>query len=594
MTTGPTVVPLSRLLVEARPATRVVAVHAGNQIDLAGLRADVAYNAQLLRQRRCRRGLLLTNDAYMGAVGLLSLIAAGAEVIVPPNDGPGSVVALSGSWDFVVCDGPRPDLEATVMLCRGHAAEGFSPTTLDPETRLSFFTSGSTGVRKRVEKRLRHLEQETAAVEALLGPLVPTAARVEATVPHQHAYGLTFRVLWPLATGRAFASRMHALWEDVLPCLGPETALITSPAHLERIDGIAPLAVDKRPSLVVSAGARLSHAAAVMAASVLGRMVTEIFGSTETGAIAWRKRDARDRPWRPLPGVDIASGPQGLLSVRAGHVPEAYEAGADRISIAPDGALHFQGRVDEIVKVEATRVSLVEVEQQLGRLPEVDEAAVILVGGSVEELAAVVVPSASGARALTCTDAFRFGRRLREALASTQPAAGLPRRWRFVDRIPVDALGKRRACDLASLFDEGPDRAPLPPKPTMAEVREMRARAGGLDLVLAIPGNLAYLEGHFPGLPIVPGVVLIDWVIELAARHLALPVAAAQMFVVKFRHVVRPGELVTLSIRYDAGRRQLGFEYRNDSQPLATGTIDIPAPAGAAPDAGRAWRARSV
>ena len=88
--------------------------------------------------------------------------------------------------------------------------------------------------------------------------------------------------------------------------------------------------------------------------------------------------------------------------------------------------------------------------------------------------------------------------------------------------------------------------------------------------------------------------MLIDWVIELAARHLALPVAAAQMFVVKFRHVVRPGELVTLSIRYDAGRRQLGFEYRNDSQPLATGTIDIPAPAGAAPDAGRAWRARSV
>jgi AMP-binding enzyme/FabA-like domain len=590
MTAGSTVVPLSRLLVDATPGTTIVAVHASEQIDLAWLRADVALNAELLRQRRCKRGLLLTNDAYIGAVGLLALISAGAEVIVPPNNGPGSVVALSGSWDFVVGDGPRPDLASHILLRRSRG-EGFALSALDPETRLSFFTSGSTGLPKRVEKRLRHLEQEAAAVEALIGPVVPTAATIEATVPHQHVYGLTFRILWPLATGRAFRSQMHALWEEVLPCLGPATALITSPAHLGRIDGIAPLAADKRPSLVLSAGAPLSDAAAVVASSVLGRAVTEIFGSTETGAIAWRRRDASDRPWRPLPGVEIASSPGGLLAIRAGHVPEAYETGADRISIEPDGALHFHGRVDEIVKVEATRVSLVEVERQLCRLNEVGEAAVILLRGSVAQLAAVVVPSASGARALACTDPFRFGRRLREALASAQPAAGLPRRWRFVERLPVDSLGKRRAADLAALFDDCLDEAPMPQKPTMPEVGEVRTGADGVELDLAIPEDLAYLEGHFPGLPIVPGVVLIDWVIELAARHLALPVEVAQTFAVKFRQVIRPGELVTLRLRYDAARRQLDFAYRNDTQPLATGTIDIPALARAAPDDRRLWRA---
>jgi 3-hydroxymyristoyl/3-hydroxydecanoyl-(acyl carrier protein) dehydratase len=258
-------------------------------------------------------------------------------------------------------------------------------------------------------------------------------------------------------------------------------------------------------------------------------------------------------------------------------VPEAYQTGADRVSIEPGGVLHFQGRADEIVKVEATRVSLVEVEQQLGRLDEVEEAAVILLGGPAEELAAIVVPSASGALALAHSDAFRFGRRLREALANTQPPAGLPRRWRFVARMPVDPLGKRRAGDLAALFDAGPDAAPMPHKPTMPEVRGMRTGAGGVELELLIPENLAYLEGHFPDLPIVPGVVLIDWVTELAVRHLALPVDAAQTFAVKFRQVMRPGELVTLSLRYEPVRRQLGFAYRNDSRPLATGTIDIPA-----------------
>jgi AMP-binding enzyme len=594
MTVGPTVVPLSRLLVDARPATTIVAVYAGEQIDLGSLRADVAYNTEMLRQRGCKRGLLLTDDAYMGAVGLLALMWAGAEVIVPPSKGPGSVVALSDSWDFVVCDGPRPDLASTVLLSRCHGAKGLPLTTLDPETRLSFFTSGSTGLPKRVEKRLRHLEKETEAVEALIGRVVPTAATIEATVPHQHVYGLTFRILWPLATGRPFRSRMHALWEEVLPCLGPATALITSPAHLGRIDGVAPLAVDKRPSLVLSAGARLSEAAAASAASVLGRVVTEVFGSTETGAIAWRRRDTRDRPWRPLPGVDIAGSPQGLLTARAAHVPEPYETGADRISIEPDGGLRFQGRADAIVNVEATRVSLVEVEQQLCRLDEVEEAAVILLSGSVEQLAAIVVPSASGACALSDTDAFRFGRRLREALANAQPAAGLPRRWRFVDRLPVGPLGKRRACDFSALFDDGPAAASMAQKPTMPEVREMREVADGAELDLVIPGDLAYLEGHFPGFPIVPGVVLIDWVIELAARHLAVPVEVGQKFAVKFRHVVRPGEPVTLSLRYEAGRSQLGFEYRNGRQPLATGTIDIPAMPIAAGDDRRSRRAGSV
>src|SRR5262249_61811756 len=111
----------------------------------------------------------------------------------------------------------------------------------------------------------------------------------EATVPHQHVYGLTFRILWPLATGRPFRSRMHALWEEVLPCLGPATALITSPAHLGRIDGIAPLAVDKRPSLVLSAGARVVGASAATAAPLLGRVVSEGVGEDEAGGGRWRR-----------------------------------------------------------------------------------------------------------------------------------------------------------------------------------------------------------------------------------------------------------------------------------------------------------------
>ena len=49
---------------------------------------------------------------------------------------------------------------------------------------------------------------------------------------------------------------------------------------------------------------------------------------------------------------------------------------------------------------------------------------------------------------------FRFERLLRRELATIHGASAWPRRWRFVAKMPVDSMGKRRACDLAMLFDK--------------------------------------------------------------------------------------------------------------------------------------------
>ena len=77
-----------------------------------------------------------------------------------------------------------------------------------------------------------------------------------------------------------------------------------------------------------------------------------------------------------------------------------------------------------------------------------------------------------GAQELGDIDAFRFGRRLRAALARSQDAAGLPRRWRFVDRIPCDPLGKRASAALAALFKDEPVSDSASPKPREPEIQE--------------------------------------------------------------------------------------------------------------------------
>jgi hypothetical protein len=324
---------------------------------------------------------------------------------------------------------------------------------------------------------------------------------------------------------------------------------------------------------VLSAGAPLIEEAAKLAAAVLGAPVTEIFGSTETGAIAWRKRGQVTSVWQALPNTEIKRTEDGRLCVRAAHVPDGEHVGADLIDIAADGRFTFQGRIDSVVKIEGQRVSLLELEEQLRSLPWIADAAVVALDAPVVQLAAAVVPSPAGAAILKQVGPYRFGRRLRRALAEAQELASLPRRWRFLDVLPSGTLGKRRLIDIARLFAGNDLSGAVPVRPTEPEVRAVRSLTGGIELDLFISPNIACLEGHFPQMPIVPGVAQIDWAVKLARRHLNCPIDSAQAFRVKFRRPTVPNTLVVLALRYDWPLNRLNFEYSLGNEVLSRGSI---------------------
>jgi len=563
---------LCRLFADGRCVSSPVARDAVMTMDFARFRADVAFNSLRLRRRRCRHGLLHTRDCYWGAVGLFALMHADAEVVIPQNAQAGSLAAISEAWDLMICEEPPKMGDAALVLAPGDRCDRHELAALDPASPVTFFTSGTTGAPKRVAKSLADLDRELESVDAVLRSIVPRHASVHATVTHQHVYGMTFRLCWPLATGRAFGSHACEFWETALAELRPGAALITSPAHLERLGGIAPIARTGRPSLVLSAGAPLSHEAIRTAATVFGAPVTEIFGSTETGAIAWRRHDEPDPAWQPLPGVRVAATSEGLLQVSAAHVPGREHVTADRTEVYRDGRFRFRGRSDRIVKIEGKRVSLPELEEQLRRIDWVDDAAVVALGGPAKQLAAAVVPNAAGTTMLAKLGPFRFGRRLRQVLAARYEMDVLPRRWRFVTTLPRGPLGKRSSEAITSLFEDSQVTG-IMGGPREPEVKAVRPRPDGTDLDLFIPSNLVYVDGHFPNAPIVPGVVLIDWAVKFAARHLDLPLEAAQGFQVKFRQVTIPGGSVTLSLRRRSKPNRLSFEYASGKRVLSSGSI---------------------
>lgn len=128
---------------------------------------------------------------------------AGPDIALFEPDPRRFAEALLGAWRAGRRVWLAPDQQpATLASLRQSMAQW--PSTPGPaEPPLVLFTSGSTGAPQPIGKTFRQLDAEIAALEATFGGRLGNAG-IRGTVSHQHIYGLLFRVLWPLATGRAF------------------------------------------------------------------------------------------------------------------------------------------------------------------------------------------------------------------------------------------------------------------------------------------------------------------------------------------------------------------------------------------------------
>jgi 3-hydroxyacyl-[acyl-carrier-protein] dehydratase len=75
------------------------------------------------------------------------------------------------------------------------------------------------------------------------------------------------------------------------------------------------------------------------------------------------------------------------------------------------------------------------------------------------------------------------------------------------------------------------------------------------------------LAGHFPGNPIVPGVVLLDRVIEAAESWLNAPLAVKTVGQVKFLTPLLPDQPASIELRHRPD--ELRFVIRCEAQALA-------------------------
>ncbi len=102
---------------------------------------------------------------------------------------------------------------------------------------------------------------------------------------------------------------------------------------------------------------------------------------------------------------------------------------------------------------------------------------------------------------------------------------------------------------------------------------------GRIVLALALREDHPAFAGHFPGQPILPGVVQLDWAIRLGAEHFNLGLRAATDFQVKYRRIIQPQAALSLTLQLDRAKGSLAFTYRAGDEVASSGRIKLePAP----------------
>ncbi len=430
------------------------------------------------------------------------------------------------------------------------------------QAQLFFYTSGSTGQPKKIPRSLHQLLNEVQGLDASFQ--LPEQAIAIATVSHQHIYGLLFKLLWPLASGRFFYQAQLAFPEDVADIQKKLTALklknyvISSPALLKRWTRDVLL---QDCLTVYSSGGKLESGIR----PYLNRPITEVFGSSETGGIAHRQQD--DALWTPFANVDIQAAEQQELQVRTNHAfSEDWIFTGDKVEVIEPGNLkssfRLLGRLDRIVKLEEKRLSLDAIEQKIIELDDIAQCHVLILEREHRQILACVAVLSDQARVqLKQSSKAQFVAAIKAQLKSRLESIAIPRQWRFLTQLPQNAQSKLNKQYMKSLFQ--PMLLPI--------VLEQQNEPDQALYRLEFSPELECFKGHFPSQPIFPGVGQIGFIQHFARQNWAQLEWCNGFEQLKFQDLIQP--YMVLQLKMSRKLHKVSFELTHAEQTLASGRL---------------------
>ena len=392
-----------------------------------------------------------TDDKTLLLAAVLTALAGGCRLILPYAFSRQALTEVKETLAplFYLTDRPGdlPPGAAAVtpaMLDCKTVIPAIVPDTEEPF--LYLFTGGSTGKPKVWPKTPRNLLAEACYQAEHMG--VTENDLFLSTVPPQHIYGLLFSVLVPFLSTSRVLNGVCTFPREILRAIRDQgaTVLVSVPVHYRALKTNGLERCHLRMAL--SSAGLLEEEDAAFFYEKTGLEIVEIFGSTETGGIATRRRFQDKGMWVPMDPVAWKIG-GGRLQVRSEYLcptlprdAEGFFITADRARDAGADRFTVQGRTDDIVKVGGKRVDMAVMQTKLKQISGVRDAVVVSLPsgkGRQHELAALVVTR------LTEAD-------VRRRLSLVSETYAVPKRIVVVTAIPVTSTGKYDRSGISRLL----------------------------------------------------------------------------------------------------------------------------------------------
>ena len=429
--------------------------------------------------------------------------------------------------------------------------------------RVYFFTSGSTSAPKTILKLFGSLSDETLNSAKILPHGKNT--RVLATCEPCHLYGMLWRILCPLALGLEIDNKTIKTPEELIARQSScESAVIeTTPSFIEALAKYRDIFFFPRNCIgVTTSGGLLKKEFSESALAMWGRTPMEIFGSTESGGIAVRNQ-SKSQEWEVFERVEVGLDDRGCINAKSPYACGGFFQLNDMVELLEGGRKFLlRGRIDRLAKVGETQVFLPDLESVYCRHSHVENIRIEMLG---ETLRALVVPSLEGKLALLKGGKLSFAKELNRFASSEFERKLLPKKFRIVNRFPLNPQGKLLFSTVKNLLLNKIDE-PL--------VFERKLSENGFSCRLSFLKTNSYFKGHFPSIAILPGVVQLYFAEFFIRENFEVGGCVRTVKKLKFSNVIRPLDMLELKIE-KAGGGAFSFEYSKGGAVCSSALIEF-------------------
>lgn len=424
------------------------------------------------------------------------------------------------------------------------------PEIQPEEIIINFFTSGTTSESKCVQKSLQNLINESN--DLFKEFYFDNNWEFISTTTLNHLFGITFHLFLPLNKGFVINTDRINYPEDLKV---PNACLISTPSFIDTMKKYS-FMPKVCPQVIITAGSKLTDGSFKYAQSISKRVI-EIYGSTETGIIAYRQYFS-DQELKLFQGVKILDTTDNYTKVSSQYSYNEADILNDKIEYN-SGKIKLLGRSDRILKIQEKRISASALETELSKEDFVNECYCFEYNSKI---AVIIALTKDGIEFMKNNDIISLVKVLKAGLSKAFEV--IPQRWKFIDEIPKTKSGKIDKDKIDEIFNLNLS-LPL--------IISRNLKNNEADFQLYFYKNCNFFSGHFDGFPILAGVVQVFYADFFAKLAFNCDCHTGQLRKIKFSNIIRPDKIIGLKLNKNSDT--INYEYYDNDLKYSSGILPV-------------------